>query len=346
MSVYEEIKDSRKVIESVAKTINPLFSILKTYGTVQHPMCAAADVAKLLDIKSVDNMVKGFTAKECVNARVRDENGERVCKLLTKHGMYRVLFNSHTPLGEVVREFIYIVLDKLEDEGVVYLKDVQKDMNEQFNTELKRAVEYLQNRVQCLETEISASSRILRRNTELMHIKEAENNKLSQERQALKMKIHNLQEQLIRAELDELRKENSDESLFEYLKSKYMRSKVYVYLLPSRDDSDYNYDYKDYDIDNPPDENDTMYYRLSKNNDLKVGRLVYESCFELDSHFGELKARLSYDNKTSDVILCELSLIAEHVEQIRMAPLIEKKKEKRQALEASLSEMGKLFDYE
>jgi prophage antirepressor-like protein len=352
-AVYEEIKDSHEVIQSVAKNINPLFSILKTYGTRKFPMCAATDVAKLLEIKSVDSMLKGFTSRELVIAKVKELDSdnrpvEKPCKFLTKHGIYRVLFNSHTPLGEVVREFIYMVLDKLEEDGVVHLEHVQKDMNIQFADEIRKATEFLRERVQCLETEIMASGRILRRNTDLMHMKEAENNKLSQERQNLKMKILNLEQQLMQAALDETRRETTDESLLEYLKTKYMTTKVFVYLLPSRDDTDYNYDYKDYDISNPPDDSDTMYYRLSRNNDLKVGRLIYESCFEFEFQFNDLKIKLNKtctpDAKINDVVLCELSLITEYIEDIRNAPIIAKKKEKRAEIENTLANLRNMFN--
>jgi prophage antirepressor-like protein len=346
--VYEELQNSRELIENVAKEINPLFAILKTYGTKKHPLCSANDVARLLEIKSVDSMLKGFNATECIFAKIKDNEGERNCKLLTKHGIYRVLFNSHTPLGEIVREFIYKVLDKLEEDGVVHLENIQKEMNENFIEEIKKSTAYLRERVSCLESEIYASNRILRRNTEIMHFKESENNKLSQERQALKMKINQLQKNLMKAELDETRSETTDDCLFKYLKLKYMKVKVFIYLLSCKDDNDDHYNYKDFSIENPPDENDTMYYKISKNEDLKNGVIVYETCFETEAQFVELKTKLhtsiNLNVKATETLHCELSLIIDQVEQIRYSPVIEKKKERRRAIENDLAEMRSLFN--
>lgn len=343
--VYEELQNSRELIESVAKEINPLFAILKTYGSKKHPLCNANDVAKLLEIKSADSMVKGFNASECIFAKIKNAEGEHNCKLLTKRGIYRVLFNSHTPLGEVVREFIYKVLDKLEEEGVVHLENIQKDMSENFAEEIKKSTAYLRERVSCLEAEIYASNRILRRNTEIMHNKEHENNKLSQEKRDLKMKINHLQKQLMKAELDETRTDTTDDCLFRYLKAKYMKVKVFVYLLPCKDDNDDNYNYKNFDIENTPDENETMYYRISKSDDLKNGVVVYETCFETEAQFVELKNKLhAPGTKPSEILFCELSLITDYVDQIRYAPVIEKKKEKRQSIEVTLAEMRSMFN--
>lgn len=262
-----EVKESRQLIDSVAKSTNPLFSILKTYGTNKFPYCVADDVAKLLEIKSADAMVKGFTARECVYAKIRDIDSdvERTARLLTRHGMYRVLASSTTPVGDLVREFIYMVLDKLDEDGVVHLANVQSDMQLYYNEEIKKATDYLSQRVQSLETEILASGRILRRNTELMHKKEKENCQLSHDKQILKCKINTLEERLLLAELDINNNDNDDLSLLEYLKSRYMKHKVNVYLLPSKDETDYDYDFKSYDIMNPPEESDMMYYRITRN---------------------------------------------------------------------------------
>ena len=353
--VYEEIKEAAPLIQMVSMQTNPVYSAIKIYGNSQYPLYVASDLGQFLDIKNVDRVVRSYTSRECISAKIRTtdpqtgQTFDKNTKLLTKHGMYRLMFDSNSPVGEVFREFVYMVLDKLTDAGVVHLKSVQSEMQAQFSEEINKATKYLQVKVQALEHEIMASTRITRRATELMHNKEQEAGKLSQESQALQMKIHNLEQKLLNAELSNDLDQTDEEQLLEYLKAKYLK-RYLVYLLPSKDDDESSYDYREYNLSNPPDESDTLYYRVTIR-ECKIGNLVKEIYLETDTQFAELKSKL-FDNsvnknpsaKTNDILLCDLYTINELANDIRNRPITERKKEKRAQIEASLSEMRKIWD--
>lgn len=347
--IYEEIKGSGSLIQMVSQQYNPVYSALKIYGSAQYPLYVASDLGQILDIKHVDRVIKTYTPHECITAKIRILNFdgqfvEKNTKLLTKHGMYRLMFDSNSPVGEVFREFVYMILDKLADDGIVHLKTVQSEMQSQFAEELDKATKYLQNKIQNLEHEIMASLRITRRATELMHNKEQEAGKLSQEAQALQMKIFKLEQKLLIAELSE--EQTDEEQLLEYLKTKYLK-RYLVYLLPSKDDE---YDYKDFNLGSPPDENEEMNYRITSR-ECKTGSLVKEIYFECDAQFVELRNKL-FDNsslknpsaKINDIIHCDLYTINELTNDIRNRPIVEKKHERRTQIEVTLAEMKKMWE--
>jgi prophage antirepressor-like protein len=353
--IYEEIKEAGPLIQMVSEQTNPVYSAIKIYGNSQYPLYVASDLGQILDIKNVDRVIKTYTPRECISAKIRmtdPHTGQLVdknTKLLTKHGMYRLMFDSNSPVGEVFREFVYMVLDKLTNDGIVHLKAVQSEMQAQFSEEIDKATKYLQVKVQNLEHEIMTSSRITRRATELMHNKEQEAGRLSQESQALQMKIHNLEQKLLSAELSNDLDQSDEEQLLEYLKAKYLK-RYLVYLLPTKDEDEASYDYTEYSLSNPPDESDTLYYRITTR-ECKIGNLVKEIYLETDAQFVELKNKL-FDRsviknpsaKANDILLCDLYIINELANDIRNRPITERKKEKRAQIEASLSEMRKIWD--
>lgn len=351
--VYEELKDTKSIIDLVAKNTNTSFAILKIYGSTEIPLYSAHEIAQLIEIKNIDRELKHFGPRECVYAKVRDANGsEKAMKLLTEHGLYRIMFINRTPVGEVFREFVYMVLDKLKSQRIVQLENVQDDMKKHFAAEIANATQYLQTKVQNLESEIMANGKHMRRNVALLHEKEQEAAQLSYAAQQLGTKVSVLEERLLRAELHDAQPLESDEALLEYLKDKYMKVKLYVYLMPCKDDSDYNYNHMDYDIMNLPDENDMMYFRLSRNNSCIKGRMIKELAFEHESQLIEFKDAMineSMHNTTplsNDTYFCELAIINEFYVTARSKPIVEKKNKRRQEILSILSQdqFHKLFN--
>lgn len=344
MSVYNEVKEVHNIIDFVASNTSQLFSVLKIYGSVKTPLYSSLDIAKILEIKNIDGILKQFTIRECINART--DNSDKPIRLLTEHGLYRILFMNNTPLGEIFREFVYMVLDKLKDEGEVKLIDVQKNMQTEFADEIKKATDYLKQRIENLEVEILSASKILRRNTEMLHSKEHANGLLSQNAQNLRMKINVLESRLLRAELNDNIDITSDEALLTYLKNKHM-IKYFVYLMPCRDEVDDCYNYNDYSIHNTPEEDSVMYYRISKNDACIKGVVAYELFLENDAYFAELKKRLTTDTtimqKTSDTVYCDFATLREHYLDVRSMPLVEKKKTKALEIEKMLQELQGLW---
>lgn len=338
LPTYEEIKSASSIVEFVANNTNPLYSSLKIYGSVEMPLYSATEVAKLLEIDKVDNVVKHFTNRECIYANVPSING--TARLLTEHGLYRLLFINNTPVGEVFREFVYMVLDQLKTYKTVHLDSVQDSMRKQFSAEIQQATKYLQEKVQQLELEVLANSKTLRRTSELAHRKEQEAANLSQHAQQLNTKVLIMQERLLRAELNNQPDDESDEALFKYLLVKYMKVKLYVYLMPCKNESDDHYDYSDFSYENIPDENDEMYYRLSRNNTCVKGSIIKDLYFEHENQFNDLKNSLATFAR-GDSYLCELSTINENYLAIRSQPIAEKKKIRKAEINNILSNIWK-----
>lgn len=337
LPVLDEVKGSANIVDLVARNINPIYSVLKIYGSADIPYYSANEVGQLLEIKNIDQTIKQFTSRECIVTRVK--GFDKPLKLLTEHGLYRILFINKTPVGEVFREFVYMVLDKLKQQRVVHLNDVQTDMQQKFSVELQNATNYLQLKVQNLELEIMSNAKTLRKTFELAHRKEQESADLAQHMQHLSAKLITLEERLLRYELRETVDPTSDEALLEYLKAKYMKIKIFIYLMPSRDDSDYNYDYKIYNIYNTPDDYDVMYYRLSRSDTCVRGRIVKELFLEAENQFVELKNLLNNDcmPQGQDTYLCDLNNINEYYVNVRSVPIVEKRKIKMNEIENSLS---------
>lgn len=84
-------------------------------------------------------------------------------------------------------------------------------------------------------------------------------------------------------------------------------------------------------------------------------RVVSEIYFEYESQFDTLRSRLfetisiagnpkNSKPKPTDILLCELSLILEHANDIRMMPVNEGKKEKRRQIELDLASLRNLYN--
>ena len=343
--VYEEVKEASPLIQFAAQQTKPLFGALKIYGTKQFPLYNAHEIGILLEIKNIDRVLKNYTSRECITAKIKtneNNNENKPIRLLTRHGMYRIMFENQGILGDIFREFVYMVLDKLSDDGAVQLKQIQTDMQAQFSDEIKKATDYLQIRIQNLEHEVLASSRITRRATEIMHNKEQEVGRLTQESQSLQMKIYGLEKKIL---TDELRSEMpEDEQFAEYLKAKYLK-KYYIYLLPSNDD---DYNIKNYNLNNPPDEDETMNFRLTQSEirNVKNNQLVKEIYLENDSQFIELLTSLSKyaTNKSRDNYSCSLYDIIDLTNEIRNKPVIAMRKAKAIDIENALANKKLLWE--
>lgn len=340
--VYEEVKEATQLISFAAQQTKPIFGSLKIYGTKEFPLYNADEIAHILEVKNIDKVLKFYTNKEYIvgNIKISDKKIES-CKLLTRHGMYRIMFSNNTVVGEIFREFVYMVLDRLIDDGSAHLKQIQLDMNAQFSEEIQKATKYLQTRIQNLEHELNGATRITRRATEIMHNKELEACQLSQEAQRLSMQVYNLERQALHQQLSD--KGTDDEKFIDYLKAKYLK-KYYVFLLPDKDDE---YDHSDYNLSNPPDDNDDMYYKIVPKPDLKSGSLVHEIYFENDSYYAELQSKLSqYATTKKDVYKCSLYEITDLSNTIRNLPVTEARKNKILEISKALDVKRALWDHD
>ena len=338
--IYEEIKHATSIIDLIARDTNSVFTGFKIYGSIDKPLYPVNDIAQLLEIKNVDSVIKQFQSSECIVAQISNGDKSTNVRLLTEHGLYRFLFINNTPVGEIFRAFVYKVLDELRIQRVVHLDAVQAEMKKEFSAEIKRATEYLQLKIQNLEIEVSANAKTVRRSIELAFNKEQEAADLSQHTQSLMVRNNQLKEQLLRAELNNQTDVESDEALFEYLRDKYMKIKVFIFLMPCKDGGDDDYNCNNFDIQNPPDEYELMYYRLSRNDACKKGKIIRELYLEHENQFVDLKAALAKSSQvqlqSTDTYHCELSIIIECYLDVRAQPIIEKRKVRKNEVEEAI----------
>lgn len=116
---YQEYLNELQENDSVTSTkkaqnIKQTFTDLRVFNTHSEPLFLANDIGVIIGASNVNQMVKNYTATEKISGHIIDHKGRTSKKIfLTKHGIYRILFNSKTKLAEVFRGFIYKLIDHM-----------------------------------------------------------------------------------------------------------------------------------------------------------------------------------------------------------------------------------------
>ncbi len=340
LPMLNEFDGASTIVNMIANT-NPLYSAFKIYGDADNQYYLASEMASLVQINNIDNILKNWSPDEYIVAKV--ENSNKPVKFLTDHGLYRILFMNGTPVGDAFRHFVYVVLDKLKRDHIVRLTDAQEEMRKSFALELHNATNYLNLKINNLEKEVETSWGRIRKSNEYAEEKNSESAGLLQYVSKLEQHIIELEDRLYKSEMQE--KLDADSSgvsdvMFNYLRDKVMTYKVYIYLMPCKDDNDYNYDHKLYDLINEPNEYHVMYYRLSTNDTCVRGRIIKKIQFETPNQLNSMRNLLSTYINSGDTYLCELHAILEAYYETINTPAIEAQKNKMDDIKLTLSKLG------
>jgi prophage antirepressor-like protein len=135
---YTPIKNTDTFISMIIEEfkLDDSFKELTIYGSDKYPLFPLKTVRKFLDIpkSTLEDIVKKYRSNQIIrNSRIKirkvNKNGEEYLEknskatLLTKYGLYRTMFISDKPEAHAFQDFVFIVLDKLEEDGKVELKD-------------------------------------------------------------------------------------------------------------------------------------------------------------------------------------------------------------------------------
>lgn len=125
-----DVKNSAKKVANIKNTC----STIRAFNNVNNPLFLAHDIGVIIGATNVNQMIKNYTDSEKMTGHILDHKGRNVKKtFLTRHGVYRILFNNKTKLAEVFRGFIY----KLVDHMVYYENDKLRDIIKQYASENK-----------------------------------------------------------------------------------------------------------------------------------------------------------------------------------------------------------------
>lgn len=107
-----EVSDTKSDAKKLTN-IKQTFSNIRIFNTHSEPLFLAKDIGIIIGASNVNQMTKSYTTTERVEAYI-NKDGKRVKKIfLTKHGIYRILFNNKTKLSELFRGFIYKLIDHM-----------------------------------------------------------------------------------------------------------------------------------------------------------------------------------------------------------------------------------------
>ncbi len=72
LPIYEEVDNAKSIIATISQQTRPIFSSMKIYGTPEQPLYVANDIGTLLEIKNIDKLLKTYTPRECITARIKN----------------------------------------------------------------------------------------------------------------------------------------------------------------------------------------------------------------------------------------------------------------------------------
>ena len=125
LSDLKNSTDNTKKLDNIAKT----FTDIKVFNTNQDPLFLASDIGIILGASNVNTMIKNYSNTEKINGIIII-NGKPIKKIfLTKHGVYRIMFNNRSKLSELFRAFIYKLLDYMENKGREISKELMAEVS-------------------------------------------------------------------------------------------------------------------------------------------------------------------------------------------------------------------------
>lgn len=113
-----------------ALAIKKTFLNIKAFNSNAEPLFLLNEIGTILGVSNAKIMTKSYTSTERVTGYIV-EKGKHIKKtFLTKHGVYRIIFNNKTKLSEVFRGFIYKLIDHMFNHEIETLKSI---INEYVN---------------------------------------------------------------------------------------------------------------------------------------------------------------------------------------------------------------------
>lgn len=120
----QDLEGSSETGEKKAERIKKTFSTIRVFNSNSDPLFLAKDIGIILGVSNINSMIKHFNSSEMRIGLLDAKTKLSKKYFLTRHGIYRVLFNNRTKLSEVFRGFIYKLIDHMLNYEVDKLKGI------------------------------------------------------------------------------------------------------------------------------------------------------------------------------------------------------------------------------
>lgn len=122
-------RDSIKKLETIKKT----FVDIRVFGEAAYPLFLANDIGIIVGIANIKQKIKNYTTIEMVTGLISERGKLNKKVFLTKEGIYRIMMNNKTALGEVFRGILYRLIDYiLINENDVLKREVKAYREENY----------------------------------------------------------------------------------------------------------------------------------------------------------------------------------------------------------------------
>ncbi len=119
-----DLETESDVSKKKADIIKKTFHDIKVFNTNTEPLFLARDIGILMGITNINSAIKNYNKSEKIIGYIIQKGIPKEKQLLTRYGVYRILFNSRTKLSELFRGFIYKLLDHMFQHEIDKLKSI------------------------------------------------------------------------------------------------------------------------------------------------------------------------------------------------------------------------------
>jgi hypothetical protein len=222
----QDTEESIKKLEEIEKTIKDITIFNKTTD----PLFLARDIGKIIGTSNISTMIKDYTNTEKVIAIVPSKDGKKENKriLLTRHGLYRVLFTNKSKLSEVFRGFIYKLIDHMFTNEIDTMNHLMVEFTREHPELVSDAMKELEGNIETYKELYEYENRIRIKLEEEYDELDIANNYNSMYIAQLSKEKDDILDRMNVREYEE--SQNKDTQALDILKKKYM-NEIFIYLV-------------------------------------------------------------------------------------------------------------------
>jgi len=142
LKTYVKCEKGNNLILKIFSKYHPSFSSITIYGDEKNPLFISSEIGAILHIITIRTSLKNFNDTEKFKGLV--DKGQNVPIrehiLLTKYGLYRIMFTSNTDISALFRTFVYKLFDQLEETGIATLEETTKRLEKEVEEQKQKAI--------------------------------------------------------------------------------------------------------------------------------------------------------------------------------------------------------------
>ena len=172
---------------------NNLHTQIIIKGTHNDPLFRASDIAEILEITNIRQIISDYDETEKVSILYQTSNGTHNVNFLTEEGLYNVLFTSRKPIAKQFKKWVCSVIKEIRLNGKYELENKIKEQENELKekeTQLEKHIIQIEEKEKLLEkTKIEKLKEVekaiikqFQTNTECIYIGIIENSNESKEK--------------------------------------------------------------------------------------------------------------------------------------------------------------------